>query len=829
MGIFSDKTIYVSSVVYNLAGDEDQREDYLETAVVSNMISETDFSMSETIKDSYLNGPGIRLRNYSKWAERTGYNDVVGVNTATIDFGNSIDNGVLAGQIPHAANEAVLLQKSQIGWADYTNWAEQYIQQNYPALYDTNWAADYNEGTNEITIHFEDLSTTSFTPAGYDKTARYLYAEYMLSYDAVVGELITGSTVTLGSGDPWPSTDGWTLQSDTSGGGEIHQVWTKTVTDGIIDDEITTTQYWMYFDQVPGIPSPTRTHRTDHQTTTQKVWSQLQIFIYQQGSGNATLDAMFAVPDDTTRFLPFIPIRIDNNFLSTTDPATYDWARRAFKKATGTGKLNKTQANIEDNPSLGDIDYAYVVFGVSLNVKEVACRKYVYKFFQEFLQSPDTLPTHYETWKTQFFAANASVFAWNEWRQGWGPEGSAFGTPPPEILPMPELPVFNLRVASAGAPVMNYDMTVQWTAIEEEIGAGLQHPGAKVGDLWFVQGVTEEFNPLFINDGVMMAGSPILVETIVLYWQESDTQWRAMTVYGLKHINRVYGGKAVFISAKEALNDEDESGFIIPLHEDIFDSMSLIDSTQMATACAFLVFNCYQVVKSKWYQSTLFKVIIVIIVIIVAVYTGYVDFAALELTMIGSYFAAMGLSTAWVVLATLLTNALIAMIVMKILGAVATKLFGERLGAIIAAIATVVLMAYGGAVAEGGGWAEAWGNLSSAEGLMSMSYSVGNNYAGYLGTQAERMALEAQDLWKQLEDKTEEIDQLYAANIGYGMRVFDPMLLTDSANSTVIPESRTTFLSRTLMTGSDIAELTNSLLSNFTKITLTTDLPGAYP
>jgi hypothetical protein len=38
-------------------------------------------------------------------------------------------------------------------------------------------------------------------------------------------------------------------------------------------------------------------------------------------------------------------------------------------------------------------------------------------------------------------------------------------------------------------------------------------------------------------------------------------------------------------------------------------------------------------------------------------------------------------------------------------------------------------------------------------------------------------------------------------------------------------ESQTAFLDRTLMTGSDIAEMSLDMLTNFTDLTLNTDLP----
>ena len=52
-------------------------------------------------------------------------------------------------------------------------------------------------------------------------------------------------------------------------------------------------------------------------------------------------------------------------------------------------------------------------------------------------------------------------------------------------------------------------------------------------------------------------------------------------------------------------------------------------------------------------------------------------------------------------------------------------------------------------------------------------------------------------------------------------KVIDPMAFTTAGQGKV--ESMDTFLSRTLMTGMDIAETTHSMLSEFASLTLTLD------
>ena len=69
------------------------------------------------------------------------------------------------------------------------------------------------------------------------------------------------------------------------------------------------------------------------------------------------------------------------------------------------------------------------------------------------------------------------------------------------------------------------------------------------------------------------------------------------------------------------------------------------------------------------------------------------------------------------------------------------------------------------------------------------------------------------------------INDEWYKNLGYGDILFDPMQLTDIGKQDFYPEGRDMFLSRTLLTGSEIAEMTNSLLSNYASVSISTDLP----
>ena len=82
-----------------------------------------------------------------------------------------------------------------------------------------------------------------------------------------------------------------------------------------------------------------------------------------------------------------------------------------------------------------------------------------------------------------------------------------------------------------------------------------------------------------------------------------------------------------------------------------------------------------------------------------------------------------------------------------------------------------------------------------------------------------------QDLLEQFAEASGEIADKMTQLLGTdGMTNFDPMELLKATLSSYT-ETRSSFLSRTLLTGSDIAEISMNMLGKFTESTLSTDLP----
>ena len=829
MGIFgSRKKTYVSSVVYNMAGDELKRPNYLKTTVLSSILNGRP-SISDDIVGSYLEGPGMRFRSFYKWADRTDYNDVIGLVTGTILTGNNLDQEVLVDELPVSLGSTANLQTARIGEADYSFWADQWISENFPDRLTSTYTSDLNQETNEITITWVDETTDSFMPVNYDPQGTYLYAVYTELTGEEVMPVEEGDVEELDPLDPWPDTTGWTKISEDTEDDVTTTVWERETYMGQAPDRDATYTLKETMTWWENIVTGDREYRIDTQITYHSARSPMKVFIYKYGDGNSVLDAMFAPSDALGSFYPFIPFRLDNKFVSETYlPTVYAQAKKGYKKAT-TGKFDEMIENLADNEDLDDIDYAYCVFGVSLNVLENASRKYVYRFFREIMDDFPVSGGGYSAWQAAWTAADASMQTWVAWSTAQSDEDDPlFGTPEPARLPYPEMPSNSIRVSSGSNPVMNYDMTISWATMTETTGTGLLKPDAKRDELWFTVGVTEDYQETIWGerDGVWGAiiGNTISNDSIVLNWQVTPTTWRRLQIRGLKHRNLIYGGKSVDISAKEALEDVDESGFIIPLHDGVYRAMGLKDGTQMTTACSFMVFNCYQVVKKKWYQTGIFAVITTIVIIIVSIYFPPAGGAAGG--VLGTNVAvgaALGFTGAVAVIAGAVANAITAMLIVRVITAGATALFGDKWGAIIGAVASVIALEVGSAMAQGQSFASSFGGMMRADNILKLTNAVGQGYAGYVNAASAEFVQQTQQVLEDYKDESRKIAEMWQQNLGSNRGIIDPLEITGVFGVTM--ESVDSFLQRTLMTGSDVADMSLSMLTNFVDMTLSTELP----
>ncbi|MCF8861589.1 hypothetical protein KIP58_21615, partial [Xanthomonas campestris pv. campestris] len=627
MGLFSSKKLtYVSSVAYNMAGAEEERPSYIKSLVLKNITSDTQDSLATTLRYGYLGGPQMDFRSFYRWT-RDNYPSV-GLPSAEINGFENINNAVVTSQLPAVPGWVPYLQLAEPIGADYTAWAEQYIMTNRPEEFTKAWKA-FMLDSGQIYIEYSDGATALFTPSEFFKDATYLYILYSYIKENITEPTVTGPVVVLSSGQPYPSTSGWTVDYDnnTVPSVTLHTVTTTEVSysDGSPTEETTedvehtetyahrsshftrteyigqdpessnarliNRRYDLYFMTTPQVTQTTevtetseenegvtittkitvvtdvltaiRSHRTDTTDTIVSEWSGQHIWLYRIGSGyNSALENMIANPVRIEgEFYAPMPIRIENRFIANdyyTD--VYQQTGKGYKKLLKQS-FDDLIAKVADNPNLGDIDFAFLVFGVSLNVKENACKKYLYRFFKKLMNTQQYGPTRMEQYIQQ-------MADYNQWMEDLAMYYAGVIPEYPGFESMINLLTNEVQIKTTGTSNIPYDIRISWVSMEEYVVAGRGKPDAVNGEVWFQQLPNRVWErAYFAGDGPNSPGGLAIeygdhteMEHLRIYWQDKTDSYRYIDIYGLKHINYVYNGKYVEITANEALNDPEESG-----------------------------------------------------------------------------------------------------------------------------------------------------------------------------------------------------------------------------------------------------------------------------
>jgi hypothetical protein len=185
----------------------------------------------------------------------------------------------------------------------------------------------------------------------------------------------------------------------------------------------------------------------------------------------------------------------------------------------------------------------------------------------------------------------------------------------------------------------------------------------------------------------------------------------------------------------------------------------------------------------------------------------------------GSVGASLGFTGLMATIVGAVANALAAMILMQIISWASVKIFGAKLGMIIATIASVAAMTVGTSMMNGMSFSAAWGNMMSAANLLKLTNSAIGAVGGYIQASTAEIMQKTADMMNEHEKAMNDVQKQYIETFGLGAFWFDPNQLTDNnpGGTVEMPQS---FLDRTLMTGSDIADMSMNMISDFASLTL---------
>lgn len=920
MGKTKKKT-YVSSTVYNLAGDT-EKENVLKTTVLAGIFSQQE--LGNFISDSYRNGHGVRLRRFARLARTSGYTQHVvmqreGKLNLPLTIPESEIRSFLKNQDPSKREVNILSVERDI--ASYNYWAMREILRNSPANIDDYWIADFNDSTGQVTITFlggsevdyeEDgtpiyppdyeppvLNTYSFTPEGFNKSSEYLYCVYTYQTSLPDGDTVqyprtpvssignipnisefskiqtrpeshsislstlTRTTTVYADGrdndlhedtthTPTSYTNveevyerisyrGRYLLAEDQGG---DYTYSENVTIFALSEKIVETVYNSHTTSgvsVDGVEYETTVEtfsevlvdRYSYVYQTQDIEirgnSTPDLFIYRLGSGNQTFDRYVGTSKNLGMFLPHIPVRAWKQNISPSNAGSlYTHSNTALKKAIGSS-LPAIIKLMNSSKSLNDIDHAFINFAVPINEKSQEGIKYLYHFFQQLLEGSN--PSKYASWKNVMEDINSVENAWYQWQLAQMDENHPlFGTPAPNRVTVPQAPGGSFGLSSAHYEI-DFDVRISWSNIREDVYEGKLSPNAAVGTFKSRKGVAELSNSvnLYLTNGIVYRGLTTGGSPIQFMWQHSENNYRVITVYGLVYHNYVYKGKYVSYNAYNEMGKSGDSGFLVPLHEETLRTFPLISLTQLASSCAYIIFNSYQVVKKKWYQSSFFKILIVVVVVVVAAFSGGAGagFAGAAGGIGGSAAAAVGVTGLVATAIAVAVNVTVSIIISSIISKASTAAFGEKWGAIIGTIASIVVMGTmnGQFGTEGAGWADGYRSLMQPQNLLRISEAVGEGISADLSKKAQKYYEEFVSITADYEKKSEEIAELFKQHIGDGSSVDLWKIQEMVSKVDVKKEYPNEFLERTLLVGSDVVEMAQSMIDDFATITTSLKLP----
>ena len=932
MGLFgSKKKTYVSSTLYNLAGDPKGKPTFKRTAVASAIVRGSD--IPGDMRNAYLSGFAISLRSFGRWAETSGYNTRVSMAKSEIALQSSFSVGVVQEHLQSGKpdNTTVEVLSADAGAADIGLWAEKFIVDNYLAGNTENWRTEleydyaYEEDTNTLYVMIgptpadgqPDTRTKLVAPSSdYDPNASYIYAVYRDNTSGQVAESMGGNWVTIdGIAASEPNLTGWTLTSGyqnqntpvelttqirvtrKSPDGSVTEapvqtstrtehisvtrdVWGKTEyvgsskTDTLdLEDEqhvierdysyqietreavTVTTEHRGGFSnalivvttrEIRQVLVPVKRYRKSSTRTTTRRYGPLKMFLYKVGSGVESLDSLVQRSVAEIDWLPFIPIRLDNKFVrDLPNNDLHEWCTKAFRKAFGRRtKIDEIVKSLEENESLKDIDFAHIAFGVSLNTTSQWGKQYIYEYLRQLSIASGQTSNTVAEYKQQYRAHLEYVKAMQEWNEAqntsWGRNQKKI-----EYVPMPVRPKGSITFRSKDSS-LHFRQVFQYEFLYEETGPGrllVEGKPASIGQMWWsILEDTEEDTELedlreqVGGEGEGGGARSFLGRTLAKYqgtvalnWQESSREWRRMVVNNGQHFNYAYGTNVVKTFAVMAIKEtEEESGFFFPLNMAIFKKMGIVDGTEMSTCSAYLILNSYQVVKKKWYQSGIFAVIVAVVVIIVSIYYPPAGGAAGGVLgtngVVGAAITGLAASSTVALIVGAVANAIAGAILGAILTRVATKVFGNSiLGQIFAVIALITIGNYQSAAGNGSAplsFSESFGSMMRAENLLKLGMSAVTGYSDYINKSTMHILAEAKELQEAYSAETRRIQEMYVEQFGAG-KVIDPMAFTSAGQGRV--ESVDSFLTRTLMTGMDVAETAHNMLSEFASLTLTLD------
>ena len=778
--------IQVSSVIYNLAGDMSNWTSFVRKTIFQSVFLVQKPEISRDLTSSILSSKGFNLRHYIYWLIHTKkgkkYKELAGYKASELSPSFLFDEQALAMIFkPEDAEErkitCVAINNAEITSRNPSWWGGVYLASEHPGY--ENY--DFNASVSAIENGQQALTVTVQVPQYNQYEVQTGTSEE--TFTAQLPLIKDGKTV-VPLCDPekeylcvqyqlYSCADENNDNTDDAYAGAYAQ-WEA--------DAAYAEREGLGLPAAPVHPEPGEDDAYHY-------------FIYEQGSEPDSVFEEFFPKDlssDATLLVPPIAFRLNNHELSELaedneqHKELYKLSKRAYQKVYGLNAYKKMDEAILDNDHIRDIDYAYLFFGVPINTKMWFGQAYLYNFFKML---HDMLPGS-ET-------PNASVFTTRT-------SGKT-----------------NQFYVKANKHPLNFSYTISWDSSQylpnQDIPSKAKFEKKRKYTSYYEREELKETRTHHTEEGGTETYEVVVGYNYHLYLVHKISKDKCSIVRftNLTHENHVYDWHSVTTTVQEAFSSEDESSFLVPIHEGVFKSLSALTQAELGETFGYLVFNCYESKKLKWYQTSAFRSFMTIVPLGIApiawswsVSSNIAAQAAAQGTTVAAMSSAQISSIVMASLKNTLLSMLAAIAVSKIVELMLKPVLGNQMAGIFGSLAGALAGMY---VVAGFDFSKLTEGLMKAKNLIALSVSTLKGYNQGLAQDMQEMLQQGARELQDMQEQTKALQEEYASEF-INVNMWANESLQYHLQTTMSPER---YFDWTLMRGAEIAERTLDFTVNF--------------
>lgn len=471
-------------------------------------------------------------------------------------------------------------------------------------------------------------------------------------------------------------------------------------------------------------------------------------FVYQYGQGNTVLDTIFdAEYNDQGNFLPWTYFRYKKQ-RDDIDKTSVEY-KHAKKMADYLNMdYQDLVDNIHENPDINDVEQAMMVMGVPAVTTNAIEQRYLFDFFSGLYQQTKTYPNSSSTVDNYSVLGRLNA---------------------------------ELNLSSIILQDKRFKMALQWRNIIKRKVAGTI---GEVGTYKSGMGVIPSSMQVPSLDGSTITWDTSLKSHWYQY-QVTTGVYEEILVNGLKMVYYIIDGYTT------TGDENNEELLLIPIDVSIARVYSIVQREELYTRSLHLVFNSVVVTKLKWYQTGLFRFIMIVIAIVITVFSYGSTWQT-----IGAALAA-GTVTLTAVLMALLQELIKLLIIQLVI-----KMFVQAVDwkfAIV--VAMVVAAAYAGDLIE----PSSFNGVLTSKDMITISTGLIKQAGVEIGNDLAEISQEILDFQKESKKALETLRSTSEELLGQDNRLV-PLI--------IFGETPTQFFDRTVHYG-NIGALSLDVVSNY--------------